>query len=190
MKIEQPAGEPIVLTVNTIAAGQFIPAGAETPYTETSLPEHLKQYRATGDSPRPFTQAERDIYYGESRQGYRAARRLAATAAYEDMAIEALNKPLPPETAAALQDQHDKSIGLALAQAEANQRFRDAAYEQAARAAEPVQLYVKRGGEMGRVERSKLKPGEPVFVLRENGRYETMGVVDSRGELPPGELII
>src|SRR6476620_11183939 len=122
--------------------------------------------------------SSRDFYFGESRRRHRAARRLAATAAYEDLAIEEMNRPLPEETAAALQDQHDKSIGLALAQAEANRRLVDAAYEQAARAAEPPQLYVRRGGAWGRVERAKLKPGEHVFALRPTGEYETVGVVN------------
>ena len=46
------------------------------------------------------------------------------------------------------------------------------------------------GGEGVRTERAKLRPGEYVFVLRPNGEYETMGVVDSRGEPPPPEVII
>ena len=57
----------------------------------------------------------------------------------------------------------------------------DAAYK-AAQAPEPPQLYVRRGGAWGQVERAKLKPGETCFVKRENGAMEAVGVVDSRGE--------
>jgi hypothetical protein len=57
--------------------------------------------------------SSRDFYFGESRRGHRAARRLAATAAYEDLAIEEMNRPLPEETAAALQDQRmTKALAL------------------------------------------------------------------------------
>jgi hypothetical protein len=56
-------------------------------------------------------------------------------------------------------------------------------------AAKVAQLYVRRGGEWGRVQNSKLKIGEHVFVRRENGQMESVGVVDSNGGLPPQEII-
>ena len=41
---------------------------------------------------------------------------------------------------------------------------------------------------MGKVQNAKLKPGEHVFVKRENGEMEAVGVVDSRGEPPPQKI--
>ena len=100
-----------------------------------------------------------------------------------------MNRPLPEETRLALEDAHAKNIGLQMAQAEANHRFMDSAYEAAARTAEPPQLYVRRGGAWGKVQNCKLRPGEFVFVVRPTGEYETIGVVNSSGEPPPPEFI-
>ena len=96
---------------------------------------------------------------------------------------------LPPETAAALQDAHDLYIGKAKAQGAYAQRLTDAAYESAAQAAEPPQLFVKRGGEMGRTERSRLKPGEPVFAKFGGGDWQVVGHVNANGEAPEPPLI-
>jgi hypothetical protein len=88
-----------------------------------------------------------------------------------------------------LQDIHSKSAALAKAQIQFNRDQVDAIYENAAQAAEPPQLFVKRGGEMGRVERSKLKPGEPVFAKFDEGDWQVVGYVDANGQAPPPPLI-
>ena len=89
---------------------------------------------------------------------------------------------------AALEDSHAKHIGRLLKEAEVNAKLTDAAYA-AVQPAPPPQLYVRRGGAWGRVQNSKLKPGETCFVKRENGEMEAVGVVDSNGEPPPQEII-
>jgi hypothetical protein len=191
MKNEQPAAEPIVLRENCIINGKFYAAGEPLPYDrEEDLPAALKPLIAGPGAPAPFQPSERDIYNNLPRSLRRQARMLEHAVAYEDQEIAQMNKPLPPETAAAIEDAHTRSIALQKAQAEYNGKLLDAAYEQAAAAAQPPPLYVRRGGEWGRVARAKLKPGEHVFALRPNGEYETIGVVDSRGEPPPPEVII
>ena len=48
-KTEQPAGEPIVLTVGTIIAGQHYPAGKPLPYVnEADVPRTLRPFIARG----------------------------------------------------------------------------------------------------------------------------------------------
>ena len=70
---------------------------------------------------------------------------------------EASAETLPPETLAILEDQHNHRIDRLKAQAGYNAKIIDSAYESLAQASEPPALFVRRGGEMGRVERSKLK---------------------------------
>jgi hypothetical protein len=202
---EKPAG-PVVLSANCIADGRFIPAGSETPFTEETLPPHLREYLARGDEDF-FTHASRNIYnqqpgpepgpvFYQATGGAQFVRRQASRAARgmeeQVMAEEWANEPLPVETQEALADIHDRASALAKAQIQFNRDQADIAYEQAeAEAAAKEarqQLYVRRGGEFGRVERARLKPGEPVFVKRENGEMEAVGIIDSRGEPPEPEI--
>ena len=117
----------------------------------------------------------------------RQTRRLEMHAAHQEFAEQVAAEPLREDVAAALQDSHDIAIGRAKAQAEYSQGLVDAAHA-AAQPAEPPQLFVRRGGEWGRVQNAKLKPGEHVFVKRPNGEMEAVGVVDATGGLPPEEI--
>jgi hypothetical protein len=109
---------------------------------------------------------------------------LQVIAAEREAAEEEADQPLRPDIAEALEAAHDKAIGVALKQAEINQRLSDAAYEQAAQAAQPRELFVRRGGEMGRTDRCRLRVGETVFARMPNGEYESVGRVNSNGEIP------
>jgi hypothetical protein len=173
--------------VNCIHNGQFYQAGAPTPYaSEADLPAALRAFVATGGE--PSTQpVERNVYDLplSIRRQVREHERAAAEKAWAE---EQASAPLRPDIAEALQDAHDRSIGLAKAQAQLNQDVVDAAYAAAEAAAEPPQLYVRRGGEWARVERAKLKAGETCFVRRPSGEMEAVGVVDSRGEPPLPEI--
>ena len=177
---------PIILSVNAIVNGTFFSAGTALPFTaESELPESLKPFIATAEAPPPEP-VQRNIY-DMSPPVRRQARRLEMHAAHQELAEQVASEPLPEDVQAALESEHDIAIGRAKAQAEYNQSVVDAAYA-AAQADEPPQRYVRRGGEWGHVERAKLKPGETVFVKRENGEMEAVGVVDATGGLPPQEI--
>jgi len=202
---EKPAG-PVVLSTNAICDGKFIPAGEPVPYERVEdLPPNLRPLVATGDE-EFYSHSERLIYNqqppepgpvvfqqtggGSQWQARRVAAGLHQQAWAEEQA-EAANA-LPAETEEALEAAHAKHSALAKAQIQFNRDQVDAAYERAAQEAESrtVQLFVKRGGDFGRVERARLKPGEPVFVRRENGQYEVVGEIDSRGQPPDQEVIL
>jgi hypothetical protein len=166
-KSEQPLepSSPVVLSANCIADGKFIPAGSETPFTEETLPEHLRQYLATGQE-NFYHPSDRNIYSGQppapdvgfvyqgvsSGQWVRRQASQAAGAAQEQLYAEEqaeAEQQLPVETQQALQDQHDQRIALLKARGSYVQRLTDATYEaaQAEAAAQESQFFVKRGGE-------------------------------------------
>ena len=202
---EKP-GEPVVLSVDLIDSGKLYRAGEPTPFTEASLPAHLKQYIATGQEDF-FHPRERDFYNNprpdcgvvyqptgsDSQWTRRQARQVASVAQeqlYAEQEAEAAGQ-LPKETQEALEDAHSKHSALMKAQMAYNQRATDIAYEQAAAeaAAKESQFYVRRGGAWGKVQNCRLRPGETVFVKRENGQMEAAGCVDSTGSPPPSEVI-
>ena len=188
MPAAEPPPQPVTLNVNCIVGGVFFHAGTPTPYaTEADLPASLKPFVASEAAPPPEP-VERNIY-DMPLSLKRQVGKLQLAAAEKAWAEEQASEPLPPETAAALEAKHELHIGTALAQAKYNDDAVDAVYEQAAATAQPQQLFVRRGGEMGHVERCRLKPGEHVFALRANGQYEAVGVVDSNGLPPPPEVI-
>jgi hypothetical protein len=110
----------------------------------------LTESVATGDET-PFDPSERDIYADLPRNTRRQARRLEAIAAEREAAEAAFNTPLREDVQATLEDAHAAHIGRAKAQLEHHQAVVDAAY-QAAQAAAPPQLFVKRGGEWAKVK--------------------------------------
>ena len=171
-KNREQSSPVVVLSVSVIADGKFFAAGSETPLSETTLPEHLRQYIATGEETL-YTPAHRDYY----REGPPA---------------EYAREPLPPETEEALQAIHAKSTSMVKAQMQFDQTAADNAYEGAKQAVEAkvAQFFVKRGGQWAHVQRAKLKLGELVFVKRPNGEMETVGCVDSRGEPPEQEIVL
>ncbi len=182
------AQRPVILTANCIIGGAFFPAGNELPFKdEGEVPISLKPFIATAEAPAPEP-VQRNIYGPPPLAIKRQLHRLEKGIALQEAAEAEASEPLRRNLAAALEAEHDTAIGAAKAQARFNQDVIDAAHA-AAQAPEPLQRYVKRGGAWGRVQNSKLKPGEHVFVKRENGEYETVGVVDATGGLPPEEII-
>ena len=156
------AQRPITLTVNAIVNGAFFSAGAPLPFKdENELPETLRPFVASEAAPPPEP-VQRDIY-DLPLSIRRQVRGLERTAAEKAWAEQQASEPLREDVAAALEAEHDTAIGLAKAKAQYNQDVVDAAYE-AAQPAPPRQLYVKRGGAMGQVERCRLKPGELIFA--------------------------
>jgi hypothetical protein len=157
---EQVTGpRPIILSANAIVNGQFIRAGDPTPYErEENLPEAMKAFVATGNET-PFDPGERDIY-ALSPAARRAVRQYEAAAAEKAWAEEVADTPLPPETAAVLEDEHAAHIGRLLRQAEVNARLADDAYKQIAEeaAAKVIQFYVRRGGAWGRFKTPNSSP--------------------------------
>ena len=204
-KSEQPA-EPIVLTVSLIESGRFIRAGEPTPYLRVEdVPEHLRQYLVTGDEGPFFTPAERDFYNnpqpepeliyqplsgerGMKRQAMRAAS-ISQEQIYAEQEVERANA-LSPEAEEALQDSHDRHAALMKAQLAHDRDAIDRIYEIAAQESEPQKLYLRRGSVHVSTEKvSRFKPGEHVFARRPSGEYESVGIVDSEGELPPEEIM-
>jgi hypothetical protein len=182
---EQPT-TALTLTVNSVIGGVFFPAGSALPFgSENDLPTALRPFIASEAAP-PLPPPQRNIYdlpLSLRRQVHRLEKGIALREAAEEVASE----PLPPETAAALQASHELYVGAALKQAELSAQRADDTYKQleAEAAAKVTQFYVRRGGAWEKVQNSKLKPGETVFVKRENGEMEAAGVIDSRGEPPP-----
>lgn len=146
-KSEQPAG-PVVLSVDLIDSGKLYRAGSKTPFDAVSLPEHLKEYIASGDEDF-FHPRERDFYNnprpdcgvvyqptGSDSQWTRRQARQVASVAQEQLYAEAEAEAagqLPKETQEALEDAHSKHSALMKAQMAYNQRATDIAYEQAKR---------------------------------------------------------
>jgi hypothetical protein len=202
--LEKPAG-PVVLSANVLVDGKFISAGSETPFSEATLPEHLRQYLATGQEDF-YSPSQRNIYGGQppapdvgfvyqplsGGQWRRQAGQVANVVQEQDQAAEAAAaNELPEEVKEVLQAEHDLRIGKARAQMKVNQDASANAYEAAAQRAEEVQTqyFVRRGGAWGKVQNCQLRPGETVFVKRENGQMEAAGTVNAAGEPPPSEFI-
>jgi hypothetical protein len=163
--------EPVILRENCIVGGRFFPAGAPVPFaTEEALPPSLRHLVVRGGEVF-FNSAARNIYENP------------------DPSIQP--DPLPREVEEELRDIASKRSGLLRAQMETRQADIDAFYaaEEARAKAALTKYYVRRGGEWGAVERSNLKPGEPVFVRRENGEMEIAGHIDSQGGWPEPEII-
>jgi hypothetical protein len=180
--LEQPAG-PVVLSANVLVDGRFIPAGDATPFTEQSLPPHLREYLASGqeDFYHPSTRnyyhqpgpelGAGVIYQGTGGQWTRREAARAAAGLQEQIYAEQeaeRDQQLPAETQEVLETEHSRRIDKLKAQASYNQKIADGVYEreEAEASAKETQFYVRRGGEMARVERAKLKPGESTFVRR------------------------
>ena len=129
-----------------------------------------------------------------TRSGAEQAARLRAIYEHKDWSEEQASEPLRDDVAAALEDSHPSHIGLAKAVAEHQQAAVDRLHDQLARESdEKIQqaMFVKRGARhYVPVEKVKdLSPGEHVFVRRESSnRYDSIGIVNSLGELPEQEI--
>ena len=107
--------EFVVLTADMIDGGKLYRAGSETPFTEASLPPHLREYLADG-SESFYTSADRNYYDGPP--------------------VPGAPDPLPPETQEALEDAHALHIAKVKAQMLFNQHSVDATIERAQAEAE------------------------------------------------------
>ena len=167
------------------------PPVSRWPYAiESDLPENLKGLVATGNEV-PYSPAERNIYELPPHLR-RQAREIEGVVQWQSWCEERAAEPLPPGVEEVLQAEHDKRIGHTKAQMAFNQDAVDAAYEVAAAeaAAKETQYYVRRGGEMARVQNARLKPGETCFVRRPNGEMEAAGHVDAYGQPPDSEITL
>jgi hypothetical protein len=101
------------------------------------------------------------------------------------------NHGLPPEVAEGLEETRQSDVALQKAQLAADARRADEAADAAAVAAEPLRLYVKRGGRhYASVVSARLKPGEPVYVRQPDGLFECIGETDARAQLRDLAVII
>jgi hypothetical protein len=186
---ERTTKEPpsIRLSTAVILDGKYFGIGQPLPFTDASaLPENLRPYiTAAGDEMLPHP-SDRDIYLSPAAR--RQARALEAEAQRQEWAEELASEPLREDVAAELEAQHAARIGKALAEAQFNQDAIDNLHEAIAAAAEPEPFFVRRGSVYSRVEKVKLKPGEPCFTKAGDGEWRTVGCVDSAGQLPPQEI--
>jgi hypothetical protein len=176
----------VVLSVSVIADGKYFRAGEATPFTEATLPDHLKEYISTGDEEPPFSPAERELY---SPALMHEVRRIKGNIELQSWCEEEANKPLPEDVREVLEDKHSRHVGLARAQMQSAQNLTDSIYAESERVSEPQRFFVKRGAVYVDVRKVTPKPAEHVFARRLNGEYETIGIVDSEGQLPDEEII-
>jgi hypothetical protein len=202
---EQSQPELIRLRVNTIVDGVFYMAGTPTPFSETTLPEHLRPDIAVGDETF-YSPSERNIYnnpqpgpdlgvvyqpLGGGQWVQRQARQALAISQEQTWCEEQaeIASKLSPETEEALQDSHSKHVALTKARMQYDRDVIDATYESAAQSAELPQRFVKRGSVFVRIEKAKLAAGENVFVRNPDGNHEIIGTTDV-GAVPPEPPII
>ena len=133
-----------------------------------------------------------------SRTGARQGARMAGEAAAHDLAVEeaVAAGELDEATAGALEDAHQRRIGLELAQTQASAKCSAVAVEeslrteveaedavarqQEAKPVEPGPRFVRRG-EWARVERARLKPGEKLYARWADGSCIVIGNVPLEG---------
>ena len=143
MKNEQPAAEPIRLTGNAIISGKFHATGEPLPFDrEEGIARGFEAAHRRPDRPR------------------RSSRPSAIST---PLRSRPPSPPLREDVREQVESANQRRMGLALAQAKFNQDTIDNAHEAAARAAEPPQRYVRRGGAWGRVEAQHLSPANPSF---------------------------
>ena len=99
-----------------------------------------------------------------------------------------VNEPLPEDVQAALQDAHDRAIGLEIAHLEHRQSAIDNLHEAVPAPAETAQYFVKRGAVFKRINATRLRPGEQYFAKRAGG-WEYASVINANGEPPEQEII-
>ena len=197
---EPPA--PIRLSENTIWEGKFYVAGDPLPFERAEdLPENLRPLVVTGEPEEPDDQPRGAFQLNtayqvtsDGRLGRQVQRQIAqmeAEAEEEEWLEEEASRPLPPEVAESLQQDHEAHVGLQAAQMAAAARRADDIADAAIAAQEPPRLYVKRGGRhYAPAHKARLKPGEPVFTRQPDGSFECIGETDGRCELPDLPIII
>ena len=161
-KPEAPEPPPAVgLNVNAIVAGVFFLAGSALPFTsESGLPTSLRALVATAEAPppEPFSRNIYDMSPSVRRQcvGLKCTPHIK-NSRNRQRASRSRRRRL-----AALRAEHELHIGLARAQAEVNAHRVDDTYKhlEEEAAGKVNQLYVRRGGALGKTQNSRLKPGE------------------------------
>jgi hypothetical protein len=92
---------------------------------------------------------------------------------------------LPASIAAELEDSHRADVERQKAQAAVDARRSDEASDAAATSLKPPQFFVRRGSRhYTPIGSARLKPGEPVFIRKPEGRFEFIGETDSKGSPP------
>jgi hypothetical protein len=196
------------ISTNTIWEGKFYKAYEPLPVASVEdLTENLKPLAVT--SPEPEEEGEepndggpRNVFfqlntpYGVDEDGRltRAHRRKvdrqiseleAKNAQAEWIEDELASAELPPEIAEDLQAKHDDAVAFAKAQAEVDARRADEAADAVIATQDPPTLFVRRGSRhYAPGHKTRLKPGEPVFIRQASGRFEYVGETDGHAQLP------
>jgi hypothetical protein len=99
---------------------------------------------------------------------------------------EVASAELPATIAEELNAEHQRHVGLQAAQLAAAARAADDIADPAIAAAEPPQMFVKRGSRhYVEIHRTKLKPAEPAFTKDPaDGAYACIGITDSKAQPP------
>jgi hypothetical protein len=104
---------------------------------------------------------------------------------------EISNSELPPEIVADLQAEHENAIAFAKAQAQADANRADEIADSVIATQDPPTLFVKRGSRhYAQALKTRLKPGEPVFIRQASGRFHCIGETDGHSQLPDPPTII
>jgi hypothetical protein len=196
---EPPA--PIRISDNTIINGKWYNRGEALPFERAEdLPENLRPLVVTDDPEAEEENAPRGsfelnaIYQitSDGRLGRRIQRQISemeAAEAREEWIEEQVNAELPPEIAAALQEEHENAVAYTKAQMAYDAKMSDAITDGAIAAAEVPTLFVRRGSRhYAPVGSTRLKPGEPVYIRNPNGRFECIGETDSKGSPPDAPI--
>jgi hypothetical protein len=190
------------LTANLIANDKFIRAGEPVPFTNETLPEHLRAYIVTGELEAEEPDEPRGAYElntpyrvtDDNRLGRRVQRQISemeAATAEEAWIEEQMDAPLPAEIARDLDAEHGKHVARQAAELGASARVSDAISDGAAADAEPPVLLVRRGvRHYSRADTARLKPDEPVFIREPEGTFQFIGTTDSKAQLPDLPIII
>jgi hypothetical protein len=198
------ANEPpaiVRISTNTILGNRFFNAYEPLPVASVEdLPENLRPLVVTSEPEAEEPNVARGsfqtgVIYEMTEDGRlgrihkrkveRQVAELEAAAQEDEWIEEQLDAPLPPEIAESLQEEHEDAVALAKAQLAADARRSDEASDAAATAAEPPQLYVKRGvRHYAPAHKARLKPDEPVFVRQPEGHFECIGQTDGNAQLP------
>jgi hypothetical protein len=205
-----PQAESIRFKTNVIApmvdapGGRvFISAGDPSPYRSINeVPENLRPVIATeadfSDEPNvprgAFQLGELYRVTDDDRLGRRLERqaaRMEAAVQEQEWVEEQLDASLPPEIAADLQEDHENAIAFAKAQAAADARRADELADSVIATQDPPTLFVRRGSRhYAQAHKTRLKPGEPVFIRQANGRFECIGETDGDSQLPDPPTIV
>jgi hypothetical protein len=192
----EPTATPIRISTNTIIDGKFYLRGEPLPFSRAEdLPDNLKPLVVTEpeaeEENEPCGAFELNTAYTLTSDGQlgRALRRQVAQMEAENAEEAWLNQAnaaeLPPEIAAALEDSHQSDVARQAAQLAATARRADDIADAAAAAAEPPTLYVKRASRHYiEIHRTKLKPGEAVYVRQPDGGFDCIGTTDGKSQLP------